>query len=85
MSRPSTRKVEDEIPVKRREQLGVGVRGKYLTQYSRGSNVVVLRPEIHKAFPNSEAVNDALAGLLTLTRDTARITSRASGRAKVRR
>jgi len=82
MSRASTRKAETDIPVLKREQLGKGVRGKYFRQFSQGSNVVVLQPEIFKAFPTSEAVNQALASLLTVTRETVRITSRSGARPK---
>jgi hypothetical protein len=82
MSRASTRKAETDIPVLKREQLGKGVRGKYFRQFSQGSNVVVLQPEIFKAFPTSEAVNQALASLLTVTRETVRLTSRSGGRPK---
>lgn len=39
---------------------------------------------VAKAFPTSEAVNEALLGLLSLTEQTARITRRSSGRAKAR-
>lgn len=85
MSRASTRKGEDDIPILKREQLGKGVRGKYFRQYTQASNVVVLRPEIRKAFPTSEAVNEALANLLAVTRETVRLTSRSSSRAKARR
>lgn len=85
MSKVSTRKAENDIPVLKREHLGAGVRGKYLRQYSQGSNVVVLQPEIYKAFPTSEAVNQALASLLVVTRETVRLTSLSSGRAKARR
>ncbi len=61
------------------------MRGKYFRQYTQGSNVVVLQPEIYKAFPTSEAVNEALGNLLLVTRETVRLTSRASGRPKTRR
>ncbi len=37
-----------------------GVRGKYAGQYSEGSNVVVLDPDVAAAFPDAKAVNDAL-------------------------
>ena len=65
-----------DIPELTREQLGRGVRGKYYKHFTQGSNVVILRPEVQKAFPTSEAVNEALLGLLTLTEQTARITGR---------
>jgi hypothetical protein len=41
-----------------------GVRGKYVDRYRRGTNVVLLDPEIAQAFPDSKSVNDALRGLL---------------------
>lgn len=85
MSKASTRRADDDLPVLKREQLGKGVRGKYFRQYTQGSNVVALRPEIYKAFPTSEAVNEALAHLLATTRESVRLTSRAGGRAKGRR
>lgn len=61
---------KQDIPELKREQLGVGVRGKYHAQFVQGSNVVVLQPEILKAFPTSEAVNKALASMLAFARET---------------
>lgn len=69
----------------RREDLGKGVRGKYYGRVSQGSNLVLLDEKVAKAFPTSEAVNEALLGLLALTELTGRITPRSSGRAKARR
>jgi hypothetical protein len=43
-----------------------GVRGKYVTRYLEGPNVVVLDPDIAEAFPNAGAVNRALRALLTV-------------------
>ena len=37
-----------------------GVRGKYAARYADGSNVVVLDPDVAKAFPDAAAVNEAL-------------------------
>jgi hypothetical protein len=37
-----------------------GVRGKYVKSYREGTNVVLLDPDLHELFPNSEAVNRAL-------------------------
>ena len=61
----------------RREDLGPLVRGKYAARYAKATNVVVIDPALTKAFPNSEAVNEALRGLLALTELTARLTGRA--------
>lgn len=76
MKKKSTTKDDQHIPELRRDQLGVGVRGKYYKKFMQASNVVVLRPEISKAFPDSEAVNDALASLLLITRETRALASR---------
>jgi len=43
-----------------------GIRGKYADRYNRGTNVVLLEPEISKAFPDSKSVNDALRALLAI-------------------
>ena len=45
-----------------------GVRGKYAKQYREGTNIVLLEPDIAEAFPNDEAVNQALRGVLNTTR-----------------
>jgi hypothetical protein len=41
-----------------------GVRGKYAKQYAKGTNVILLDPDIAKAFPTSESVNKALRSIL---------------------
>jgi hypothetical protein len=43
-----------------------GVRGKYADRYRRGTNVILLEPELTKAFPDSKSVNDALRSLLSI-------------------
>jgi hypothetical protein len=40
------------------------VRGKHYKQYRRGSNLVLLDPDVAKAFPTQDAVNDALRSLI---------------------
>ena len=40
-----------------------GVRGKYARRYSQGANVVVLEPDVARAFPNAAAVNSSLRAL----------------------
>ena len=37
-----------------------GVRGKYVKRYREGTNIVVISPELHKLFPDSDSVNKAL-------------------------
>ncbi len=53
-----------------------GVRGKYFQQYMQSSNVVVLEPDVATAFPNAEAVNDALRGLMRVAQRSASQTRR---------
>ena len=43
-----------------------GVRGKYATRYRAGTNLVLLEPEVAKAFPNEKAVNEALKLVIKL-------------------
>jgi hypothetical protein len=45
-----------------------GIRGKYAERYLKGTNVVLLEPEVAAAFPDSAAVNDALRGLLAIAK-----------------
>ena len=41
-----------------------GVRGKYVERYRKGTNLVLLDPDIAAAFPDAKAVNDALRSVL---------------------
>jgi hypothetical protein len=43
-----------------------GVRGKYAKKYERGTNVVLVDPELAQAFPDSKSVNDALRALVAI-------------------
>ncbi len=57
------------------------VRGKYYKRLiSEGANVVMLEPDVAKAFADSDAVNKALRSLLDLTKTTQRLTKHSSGR-----
>lgn len=48
-----------------------GTRGKHHEAYRRGTNVVLLDPDVAEVFRDSEAVNTALRLLLTLAREQA--------------
>lgn len=76
MKKASTKKFDQDIPELKRGQLGTGVRGKYFKHFGQGSNVVVLQPEIQKAFPTSEAVNKALASMLAFAQEAQSLTVR---------
>ena len=62
------------------------VRGKhYRRLLKEGANVIVLDPDVAKAFRDSEAVNEALRSLLQMSAVTRRLTARSSGRPRTRR
>ena len=42
-----------------------GVRGKYTKRYREGTNIVLIDPDLHEIFPDSEAVNRALRDYLS--------------------
>jgi hypothetical protein len=61
--------VRDELrPVYRCEDFGTMTRGKYADRCRKASNVVVIAPELQKVFPNAQAVNNALRGLIDLAK-----------------
>ncbi|MCB8942172.1 MAG: hypothetical protein H6658_00205 [Ardenticatenaceae bacterium] len=43
------------------------IRGKYAQQYAEGTNLIVLAPDVAEAFPNSEAVHEALRLVMRLS------------------
>jgi len=43
-----------------------GVRGKYVDRYRAGTNLVLLDPDVAKAFPDETAVNEALRLVIQL-------------------
>lgn len=75
-------KESDELRTEyKREDLGRGVRGKYLESYQMGTNLVLLSPDVAKVFPTEEAVNDALRSLIQLAQKSVG-PKRSTGRAK---
>jgi hypothetical protein len=55
------------------------VRGKYYRRLLKeGANVVVLEPDVAKAFRDSTAVNHALRSLLKVAHSSRRLTTRSS-------
>ena len=45
-----------------------GTRGKYAARYNAGTNLVLLEPDVARAFPNEKAVNEALRLVIKLTK-----------------
>jgi hypothetical protein len=57
--------MRDEYP---EDLIKSGVRGKYAKSYREGTNVVLIDPDLHKIFPDSDSVNRALRDYLSTKR-----------------
>jgi hypothetical protein len=64
---------------KRSDFSGGLVRGKYAKRIKEASNIIVLKPEVARVFPNEDAVNKALLSLIDLARKSTRPTRRSTG------
>ena len=78
MKKAKTEAVDELRPEYKRSDFGVIVRGKYESRLKQENNVVLLEPDIAKAFPNDEAVNKALRYLLEIAEASSRLTNRSS-------
>jgi hypothetical protein len=59
--------LEDELrPEYDFSKMAGGVRGKYVERYRAGTNLVLLEPDIAKAFPTDASVNEALRLLIQI-------------------
>jgi len=47
------------------ELIKSGERGKHVKRYKEGTNVVLIAPDLHELFPDSEAVDKALRDYLS--------------------
>jgi hypothetical protein len=59
---PSTR--NEAVRMREDYDFSDGMRGKYAKQYARGTNGVLLEPDVAEAFPTAGAVNAALRKVL---------------------
>ena len=81
-----SRKPTDELrPEYKRSDFGTLVRGEYAQRVAEATNVVVLEPQVARAFPNDRAVNKALRGLLRGRKGSARSTTRSTRTRRERR
>lgn len=65
----TTSKVVDELrPEYDFASMRGGIRGKYASRTRQGTNIVLIEPEVAKAFPTERAVNEALKGVLSTAR-----------------
>jgi len=73
-------KASDELrPEYKREDLGKGIRGKYFEDYSKGTNLVLLSPDVAEVFSTEEAVNEALRSLIRLAEKSTGRVSQSTG------
>ena len=63
----------------KREDLGKGIRGKHFEEYKKGTNLVLLSPDVAAAFPDDASVNDALRSLIKIARQTTGLTKASRG------
>jgi hypothetical protein len=81
-----SKKSVDELRPEYKFDYSKAVSGKYYKRIlEEGANVVMLEPDVAKAFSDSAAVNDALRSLLELTKVTQRLTKHTAGRVNARR
>ena len=72
MSREPVKKLIDELrPEYDLSQLKGGVRGKYYKRAIAGTNLILIEPDLAKAFPGPDSVNRALRTLLDVVSATA--------------
>lgn len=61
-SKPATEEMSEEYDIRG------GVRGKYYERYRKGTNVVLLEPDVAAVFHDAESVNRALRMLINIAR-----------------
>jgi len=67
----SSEKKQGPEPAMREEyDFSNGVRGKYAERFAKGSNVIVLDPDVAEVFRDAKAVNEALRVLARSARES---------------
>lgn len=67
MKKANRRSADDLRPEYDFASMKGGVRGKYVKRYRAGTNLVLLDPQLAKAFPTDAAVNETLRAVLKMT------------------
>jgi hypothetical protein len=62
-----------------RKDLGKGIRGKYYEEYKKGTNLVLLSPDVAAAFPDDISVNNALRSLIKIAQQSTGLKKRSTG------
>ena len=53
-------KRSDDLEMRKEYDFSKGVRGKYYKKFIKGTNIIVLDPDVAKVFKNSKEVNEIL-------------------------
>lgn len=76
-----SRPMSDDMRREYEFNYSTAIRGKYYRRLlQEGANIVVLEPDVAKAFRSSSAVNEALRSLLEVSKSTRRLTTRPTRR-----
>jgi len=69
MKKANKKEMADDLrPEYDLSKLRGGVRGKYARRFQKGTNLVLLSPDIAKYFPDEQSVNDALRSLVGIAK-----------------
>ncbi|MBN2376871.1 MAG: hypothetical protein JXD22_10740 [Sedimentisphaerales bacterium] len=69
MKKANNKKKTDELrPEYDLAKIKGGVRGKYARRFKKGTNLILLSPDVAKYFPDEQSVNDALRSLVSIAK-----------------
>ena len=76
MKKANTNEANDGLrPEYDLSKLKGGVRGKYVKRFQKGTNLVLLSPDVSKYFPDEQSVNAALRSLVGIAKAELRYTN----------
>lgn len=76
MKKAGPRARDDVRPEYDPSLIRTGTRGKYAARYRRGTNLVLLEPDVTTAFPTTESVNQALRLLMKVAGKLSKATAK---------
>ncbi|HEX6298130.1 MAG TPA: hypothetical protein VFZ74_16290 [Burkholderiales bacterium] len=85
MKKASSKPADELRPEYKRSDFVRLVRGKYAQRVAEATNVVVLDPQVARAFPNDRAVNKALRELLRVRKRSTGAVTRSTRTRRERR
>jgi hypothetical protein len=69
MKKKIKKELNDELrPEYDLSKLKGGIRGKYAKKFKKGTNLILLSPDVAKYFPDDQAVNSALRSLVDIAK-----------------